>query len=138
VFVFQFLRTASRKRINTVLIAGAVLLVGSTLVYFSLFSYFTYTTPGKKVRMVKGFVCTPMAAKVYKDACPDLGMDELNQAEYEAERLWTRSSILIARLGLTAFWLLTFLALSVILGSFLVYQLRSGSPVRVKAGQSPA
>lgn len=126
VFVFQFLRTAPKKRVNAILIGGAVVLAFTAFTYFALFSYFTYTTPGKKVRMVKGFVCTSVAAKVYADKCPDLGMDELNEAEYEAERLWTRPSILVARLALMAFWLLAFLGLSVILGSFLTFQMRAG------------
>jgi hypothetical protein len=132
VFVFQFLKTASRKRINSVLTTGALVLVIAALAYLALFSYFTYTTPGNKVRLVKGFVCTSMAAKVYKNDCPDLGMDQLNEAEYEAERLWTHSSILIARLGLTVSWLINFLALSAILGSFLVYQMRVRPAIRSK------
>jgi hypothetical protein len=127
VFVFQFLKTASKRRTGIVLGCGAVVLGLATLAYLALFSYFTYTTPGKSVRLVKGFVCTAEAAQVYREKCPDLGMDELNEAEYEAERLWTRRSILIARLSLTTTWLISFLALSTILGSFLTYQRRAGS-----------
>jgi hypothetical protein len=70
---------------------------------------------------------------VFKDKCPDLGLDELRGAEYEAERLWTRRSLTFARTALVLLWSLAFMALSAALGSFLVFQSRprgAGSPAK--------
>ncbi len=127
VFVYQFLRFVGRRRINRALLSSAALLIALGASYFVLFSLLTYTTQPKKVLLVKGFVCTPEAAAVYKNKCPLLGFDEVKEAEYEPERLWTEGSLAASRLTLSAAWLGSFLALSAVLGTFLVYQRRIGN-----------
>jgi hypothetical protein len=59
-------------------------------------------------------------------------MDDLAGAGYEAERLWTEGSITTVRLSLDALWLGTLIALSALLGTFVVYQ----SQVPVNAARS--
>ena len=125
VFVFQFLRSAKRQAINWVLsLSTLVLFVSSTLYLLSL-SLYTYQVPTTKERFVKGYQCTPEAVIVFKDKCPDLGLDELKSAEYESERLWTRRSVTIMRTALVITWAVAFMSLSVALGSFLVFQTRT-------------
>ena len=68
--------------------------------------------PTTKERFVKGDVCTQQALLVHGAACPDLGIDELRDAEYEAERLWTNQSIARVRMGLVSLWCLVFSALA--------------------------
>ena len=126
VFVYQFFQFAGKARINRALLSSAVLLIALGVAYFVLFSLFTYTTQPKKLLLVKGFICTPEAAAVYKGKCPLLGFDEVKEAEYEPERLWTQGSLAASRVVLSAVWLGSFLALSAVLGSFLVYQRRIG------------
>lgn len=125
VLVFQFLRTARKSVIDAVLLAGVLVLAGVSTVYLWQVSLFTYEVPTTGERFVKGDECTPDAKDVHKDKCPDLGKDELKDAEYAAERLWTRRSVAAVRLRLVLLWAAAFAALSAALGSFLVYQMKS-------------
>jgi len=132
VLVFQFFRNARRQVINRVLLLSVLPLALASVVYLGAVSYFTYQVPTTKERFVKGYECTPDARLVFRERCPDLGLDELKTAEYEAERLWTRKSIAITRTSLASLWSLVFVALSFALGSFLCYQMRTKK--RLKAG----
>jgi hypothetical protein len=128
VLVFHFCRKAKHRRISLVLAVSAAVFAISGVVYLSGVSYFTFKTPNTKERFIKGYECTPDAQLVFKERCPDLGMDELETAEYEAERLWTRKSIAVTRTALTTIWSLVFVALSVALGSFLQYAMKTRKP----------
>jgi hypothetical protein len=105
---FRGLRPAAWNRVA---VASSVVFVAAVCAYLTATSVYVYQTPGKE-RFAKGFACTSDAMKVFKDKCPNLGMDELSGAEYEAERLWTAQSIAIVRLLLDALWLLIFIALA--------------------------
>jgi ABC-type xylose transport system permease subunit len=139
--VFQFYKTSRRQVINRVLLLSVAVFALTSIVYLGAVSYFTYQVPTTKERFVKGYECTGDAQLVFKSRCPDLGLDELKTAEYEAERLWTRKSIAVARTSLALLWSLVFVALSFALGSFLCYQMRTkrrvkAGPARGKAAQS--
>jgi hypothetical protein len=121
-FVYQFLKSAKRRTINRILTVSAVSLAIIGSVYLTAVSLYTYEVPTTKERFVKGFVCTADATAVFGAKCPGLGMDELQTAGYSAEKLWTSHSIAIVRIALVALWLSAFVALSVLTGSFLVYQ----------------
>jgi len=69
---------------------------------------------------VKGFTCTPEARLLYQDKCPYLGVDELQTAEYEADRLWTASSVAVAKVSLVGVWLSGFIAMAIFVGSLLI------------------
>ena len=81
-------------------------------------SRYTYQTPTTKERWAAGFVCTADALVVFGEKCPNLGIDELRGAEYEAERLWTRESITVVQVSLVVLWLLAFMLLSAMIASF--------------------
>jgi hypothetical protein len=141
VLVFQFYKTSRRQVINRVLLLSVAVFALTSVVYLGAVSYFTYQVPTTKERFVKGYECTPHAQLVFKNLCPDLGLDELRSAEYEAERLWTRKSIAVTRTSLALIWSADFVALSFALGSFLCYQMRTkkrakAGPARSKAAQS--
>lgn len=123
IYVYQFLRKARRKTIDRVLAVSGLLLVILGAAYLLAVSLYTYEVPTTKERFVKGYLCTSDAIAVFKDKCPDLGLDELKTAEYDADRLWTGRSIAVTRLTLVALWLSSFAALSSLVGSFLVYQM---------------
>jgi hypothetical protein len=122
IFAFHFLKASPAHTINRVLVASLVLLMLSSLVYLALLSEFTFNIPGQTTASTKGFVCTAEAVAVYAEKCPWLGENELKQAEWFAPHLWTSWSITIARLALCATWLLAFMMLSMLLGSFVVHQ----------------
>jgi ABC-type xylose transport system permease subunit len=136
VLVFQFFKTARRQIINVVLILSVALFAVTSVVYLSAISYFTYQVPTTKERFVKGYECTPDAQMVFKNRCPDLGLDELRTAEYDAERLWTRKSLAVTRTGLALVWSLVFVALSFALGGFLGYQMRTRKRLKSSPAQS--
>ena len=124
IYVYQFLRKAKRRTINRTIAAGGLALVVLGGVYLAAVSLYTYEVPTTKERFVKGYVCTEDAAAVFKQKCPDLGLDELKTAEFDADRLWTSHSIAATRLAIVGLWIAAFVALSVLVGSFLVYQLQ--------------
>jgi ABC-type xylose transport system permease subunit len=126
IFVYHFLKKARRKSIDRVLAGSALLLVVFGAIYLVAISLYIFKIPSTDERYVKGYECTADAAAVFKEKCPNLGLDELKTAEYDADRLWTANSIAITRLTVVALWLACFAALSVLVGSFLVFQMREG------------
>jgi hypothetical protein len=113
-FVYQYFRRSKHRRETRTMIAGAALLVASFSLYLPMFSQLTYDTPTTERRFAKGFVCTVEARTVYGDKCPNLGMDELKGAEYEAERLWTSQSVTAVKIGLFGLWTLAFVAMAML------------------------
>jgi hypothetical protein len=130
VLVYQFLRESKQRTINWVLAMTAMALAIAGSAYLIVNSMYTFEAPTTKERFVKGYVCTANARIVYKAKCPDLDMDDLAGAGYEAGRLWTEGSITTVRFALDALWLGAFIALSALLGAFVVYQ----SQVPARAG----
>ena len=124
IYVYQFLKSAKRRTINRIIAATGPALVILGAAYLVGVSLYTYEVPTTKQRFVKGYVCTEEAVSVFKQKCPDLGIDELKQAEYDADRLWTSRSIAMTRLAIVALWLAAFVGLSILVGSFLVYQMQ--------------
>jgi hypothetical protein len=124
IYVYQFLKTARRRTINRIIAAGGLVLVLLGAAYLVAVSLYTYEVPTTKQRFVKGYECTEEAAAVFQKKCPDLGIDDLATAEYDAGRLWTSRSIAVTRLAIVSLWLAAFVALSVLVGSFLVYQIQ--------------
>jgi asparagine N-glycosylation enzyme membrane subunit Stt3 len=122
--VFHFLRKARKSLINGILLAGTLILVLVSTVYLMQLSLYTFAVPTTDERFVKGTECTADARSVYKEKCPDLGLDELRNAEYSVERLWTPRSVTATRMRLVLLWAAAFGALSTTLGSFLVYQMK--------------
>jgi hypothetical protein len=130
--VYHFLRPASFGRTKRLLLLGALALGVLSLIYLYLLSLYTFVTPTTHERFVKGFECTQDALMVFGAKCPRLSMDDLASAEYEADRLWTPSSIALVRTALVATWSAIFVVLYVILGSFLVHW----ASARPKLGRS--
>jgi hypothetical protein len=122
ILVYQYLRLSSVKVINRTLFAGAVILCLVSTLYLVALSQFTFTEPISKLRFVKGFVCTKDALALYANLCPWLGDDQLREAEWESARMWTPWSITAVRVALVLLWSTSFVALSSVLGSFIVHQ----------------
>jgi ABC-type xylose transport system permease subunit len=124
IYVYQFLKKARRRTINRIIAAGGLALVVLGGLYLAAISLYTYEVPTTRERFVKGSVCTEEAASGFKQKCPDLRIDELKTAEFDADRLWTSRSIAATRMAIVGLWLTAFMTLSVLVGSFLVYQLQ--------------
>jgi hypothetical protein len=121
--VFQLLRSARRTVISRVMVRSTVILCFLLLVYFVLLSLFTYTEPASKERFTKGYECTSEATIAFSKACPLLGFNEIRQAEFEEELLWTAPSVSFMKSVILTVWLASFAALSTALGSFVVFQM---------------
>jgi uncharacterized membrane protein YfcA len=103
--VWEWTRRSRIKVRRRLILLAATLTIGGLIGYLFLYSFFIEPIPGTHVRVVRGFVCTADAQRVYRDACPDLPREALQNSEWEAVALWTRSSVTWARVGLTAAWL---------------------------------
>ncbi len=74
------------------------------ILYLLLSSLFVYDVPTTRQHAVKGFICTPEAKLIHGDKCPFLGLEELSDASYEAELLWTQGSIAAVKTALVLVW----------------------------------
>lgn len=124
IFVYQFFCKAPRAVINRVLLCSAIALALFGTVFLGFTSLFTYEAPENGKGGVKGFACTSEASTLYPKRCPWLGDAQLENAEWEAEDLWTPQSIAAVRIALLISWSAAFVALSSLVGSFVVYQAR--------------
>lgn len=124
ILAFQFFKSAKRAMVNWTLAVSVLLLFGTSTIYLVMLSLYTYQVPSTKDRFVKGYDCTSDAKLVFKERCPNLGLDEIKTAEYDAERLWTLESITFMRTAIVLLWSIAFVALSFSLGNFLGYQMR--------------
>jgi len=127
--IFHFFHKAKRRTVDRILLFGLCVTLLAAIAYLWVFSQYTFTIPTTHERHVRGTQCTANAQLVFGPRCPDLEMDDIRSAEYEAERLWTLRSITNVRLGVVALWSATFAGLAATLGSFLVYQMRKRKAV---------
>lgn len=109
----QLLHARSASRHRAALLISSTLVVVGLSAYFLGVSTFTYQVPTTHERYARGYECTEDALLLFKERCPDLGLDELQTAEYEAERLWTSGSIAVVRSSLLGVWLLSFVSIAV-------------------------
>jgi hypothetical protein len=130
VLVYQFFKSSKRIVINRIILISLALFAIAGSGYLITVSLYTFQIPKTSERYVKGYECTPDAKLVFRDRCPDLGLDELRTAAYEADRLWTRKSITVMRTSIVSIWSLTFIGLSFGLGAFLVYQMKIRKPAK--------
>jgi hypothetical protein len=135
--VFYMLKEASYRATKRVMRFAALALAVTACAYLVVVSLFTFQTPTTKEYWAKGFVCTAEALAVYKEKCPNLGIDELREAEYEAERLWTSPSVTTIRVALVLLWLGAFVAVAAMMGSFLASRSQAAPPLLSPAQSAP-
>jgi hypothetical protein len=122
ILFFSLLKQVSFRSLIRSTILSAVVLAILASSYLVAISLFTYQTPTTMEHWAKGYVCSAESLVVYKDKCPNLGIDELREAEFEAERLWTAQSVTVVRLILLLLWLAAFVAISAIMGCLLAHR----------------
>jgi len=124
--VFQLLRSASKRIITRVMVCGIAIICILLPIYLLVTDLFVYSEPQSKMRFIIGFQCTEEAKIVFGDKCPFLGLDEISLANYEEERMWTRTSISVMKSLIVILWLACFSALSVTVASFVLFQANRG------------
>lgn len=114
---WEWTRKARRVHRRRWVVVATVLTLCGLFGYLLLYSMFVEDVPNTDVRLVRGYRCTADALLVYGDACPDLPSDALRDAEWEPLNLWTRSSVTMVRIALTASWLIFTAGLIAAVGS---------------------
>ena len=114
--VWEWTRRSRIQHRRRWILAGIGLTLIGLFCYLLLYSIFIEPMP-QGGRVVRGYDCTARALEVYSDLCPDLPRDALQDAEWEAVVLWTRSSVTIARMGLAVSWLIFMAGLITCLGA---------------------
>jgi hypothetical protein len=115
--VDSLLGRQNMKTANRTIVASVVVLVVTFGAYLVVSPIYVYEAPDH-TRFAIGLQCTPEALTVYKAKCPNLGLDELRGAEYEADRLWTTQSIAIVQALLEGLWLSAFAGLGALGAGF--------------------
>jgi hypothetical protein len=121
-------KSAVRNRRRWVLFGISLAVVG-LLGYLTLYSIFIENMP-QGGRVVRGYECTRRALEIYHDDCPDLPREALQDSEWEALVLWTRTSVTIARISLAVSWLLWVGGLIACLGAIVAGRKFSGSAAK--------
>jgi hypothetical protein len=103
--MWEWVRGSRRAVRRRFILAGIALTILGIGAYLPLYWLFVEPIPGSSARVVRGTVCTPVAQRTYPDQCPDLSRDVLRGAEWEANLLWTRTSIMQVQLGLVTAWI---------------------------------
>jgi hypothetical protein len=116
--------SGSRTRITRNIKTLAFICAGLLLAYMAIFTTFTIYVPQAHRSIVIGYECSPSAQKLFADRCPFLTVDDLATAAYDEFLLWTRISITTTRILLVSLWLSLFICLAMLIGQFLIFQLR--------------
>ena len=127
--VWEWTRKSKLGHRRRWIVAGLMLTLLGLLSYLVLYSTFVEAIPGGDERVVRGYECTRQAQLVHGDDCPDLSRDALQDAQWEALNLWTRSSVTTARVLLTLAWLVFITGLITCLGAIV-----AGRQFRAKGG----
>lgn len=119
---FHFWSRSTRKALSRRLVFLVILLVIFFGAYLYLNSAYTFSSPVDDEKHVKGFFVRPdVVPLITAEYTAD---DALRGNEYQADKVWTLSSITAARLAVLLLWLLSFIALSATIASFVLYYRR--------------
>lgn len=131
VIAFQFLDGKSRRLVNMAMLVSLLALFIALGLYLFLYSSFVFEIPGRKEKIVLGCgwsSVTLLAAPAYginpEYGCPGQYEAALRGSGYNSSVVWVSSSVGGMKLVLSVVWLIIFLGLSGLFGSFLVYQER--------------
>jgi hypothetical protein len=121
VISFQIAQRASRRAIGILMywLLGVFVIVG--VAYLISLSELTFLGGPAKERLVKGFVCSEAAARIYAGQCPLLNDELIGEAESVAQ-LWTEGSVTVSRILLDLLWFACAAAFAMLIAIFVVFQ----------------
>jgi uncharacterized membrane protein (GlpM family) len=101
VIVFQFLRTAARRKINRTIISSSLAMAVVAPVYLVALSLFTYDVPTDGTRGVKGFACTQAVRETpgYAENCPFLTTAQIGGPSTSAARSGPASAMFLGTIS---------------------------------------
>jgi hypothetical protein len=74
---------------------------------------------------VKGFWCRAEIKVLYPDQCPLVDNKILSNAQWTAENFWTDWSVELMQVIIAVLWLVCFILLAALIGSFVVFQTKT-------------
>jgi hypothetical protein len=122
-YIFHYWRSKNKKSFNRRMLAALLIMIVGFSAYIYLFATFTYPHPKTRQSLVLGFEPANTSLKSAFDE--GYTVDQaLEENEYSPGLIWTARSINVMRGSLLAAWLLTFIALSIFIGAFVIAQRR--------------
>lgn len=122
IWVFHFWHDTDERQIKSGMKVSLICFVASLVACLVLLEQFTVTPGPGRDRIIIGFHIRPdvqpILTPMYK------AEDAMRDNEYDADKVWTRESISIARIAVTLTWLLSFSCLAVYLTAFIMSQRR--------------
>ena len=125
VWVFQFWRDARERRLSVRMkVALGFFFVGMVLSLVLLWT-FTISAGQGRDRVVEGFTIRPEIKPLINTSYS--AEQALRESEYDAERVWTKRSIVAVQTSMIVIWMTSFAFLAVYLTIFIVLQRRRNS-----------
>lgn len=123
IYIFHYWRSKTKKSFNRRMLAALLIMLVGFSAYIYLFATFTRPHPKTKQSLVLGF--EPANASLKGSFDEGFTVDQaLDENEYNPALIWTARSINAIRVSLLAAWLMTFIALSIFIGAFVIAQRR--------------
>jgi hypothetical protein len=121
IYIFHYWRSKTKKSFNKRMLGALLVMIVGFSAYVYLFGTFTRQHPKTRQMLVLGF--EPANASLKAAFNEGYTVDQaLDENEYNPASIWTARSINATRIVLLAAWLLTFIALSVFIGAFVIAQ----------------
>jgi hypothetical protein len=122
VWVFHFWHDANEGQIKTRMKVSLVCFVAGLVACLVLLEQLTVTPGPGRDRIIIGFRIRPDVQPILTTKYK--AEDAMRDNEYDADKVWTRESISIARISVTLTWLFSFSCLAIYLTAFIMSQRR--------------
>jgi len=120
IWLFQFSPVNNQSKLQRQMKRAAVVFVVCAIVCFFLTEQFTVSIGHSRKRVVIGWKVRPEVQAITTPAYT--AFDALRGYEYDADRVWTTGSIMVMWVALVLTWMLTFAALTMYIGYFILLQ----------------
>jgi hypothetical protein len=122
IWTFHFWHSISKKRLGSRMVLCLVVFCGTLLGSGVLFDQFTVRPGAGRDLVVCGYSVLPdIRPLMTGDYTP---LRALRESEYDAERVWTRTSITVIHMALILSWLMAFASLSMFIATFIIQHRR--------------
>jgi hypothetical protein len=134
IYIFQFFTPLTKKALGKRLRLFFLLLVGSFILYISLYSFFVFDIPLTKDRDLKGFIVQPAIAQLVG---PGRSLENLLEgAEWDPFNIWEGWTIYTTRVGLLLSWVLFFVGIAGCIAVFVTLQRKGVKTVTARPSET--
>jgi len=130
VWVFQFWYSIDERNLNIRMkTALGIFCIGIATALVLLWT-FTILPGQSRERVIEGFRLVPSVKPLINDSYT--AEQALRESEYDADKIWTRGSIVLMRASIILTWMASFASLAVYLTTFIILQRRRSARPLVK------